>query len=215
MSSRHLALSSALRTCSRAPASTSVKAPLRTARLSTASRTAVASRSLAYTQTSPATSTGPKRPQATISRTTTVTHSATAGVRWSSESATGSTIWTFEEIQDLTNSPSSTNKPQAKAILIDTREPGELKQTGRIPGSVNVPITTSPDSFHIPADEFEDRFGFERPAPGTDVELVFYCKAGVRSRAAAAIARDAGWKRVGEYPGSWVEWSGKGGKVER
>jgi rhodanese-related sulfurtransferase len=93
------------------------------------------------------------------------------------------------------------------------REPGELTSTGRIPGAQNVPITTSPDSFHISAEEFEDRFGFQRPGP--DDEVVFYCKAGVRSRAAAGIAREAGWKKVGEYPGSWAEWSGKGGEVER
>ncbi len=59
----------------------------------------------------------------------------------------------------------------------------------------------------------EDRFGYVRPAK--DVEVVFYCKAGVRSRAAAALARDAGWTKVGEYPGSWIDWSEKGGKVER
>ena len=48
-----------------------------------------------------------------------------------------------------------------------------------------------------------------------DVELVFYCKAGVRSRAAAGMARMAGWKRTGEYGGSWDEWVGRGGEVER
>ncbi|KAI1127195.1 Rhodanese-like domain-containing protein [Nemania abortiva] len=135
----------------------------------------------------------------------------TAGrsIRWSTTSATGSKIWTFEEIQSLSTSPSS----ESKATLIDVREPGELQSTGRIPGAVNVPITTWPDSFHISEAEFEDRFGFARPPP--DAEVVFYCKAGVRSRAAAGIAREAGWKDVGEYPGSWIEWSGKGGEVQR
>lgn len=95
----------------------------------------------------------------------------------------------------------------------DVREPGELKQTGRIPHAINIPITSAPDSFHISDEEFEDRFGY--PRPDKDAEVVFYCKAGVRSRGAAAIARDAGWTRVGEYPGSWLDWSEKGGKVER
>ncbi|KAK7981603.1 hypothetical protein PG996_009293 [Apiospora saccharicola] len=129
------------------------------------------------------------------------------GVRWSTESATGSKIWSFEEVQNL---PSN-------VTLIDVREPGEIRQTGRIPGALNIPITTSPDSFHISEEEFEDRFGFARPNPNEneEQEVVLYCKAGVRSRAAAGIAREAGWKKVGEYPGSWVEWSGKGGKIER
>jgi len=85
-----------------------------------------------------------------------------------------------------------------------------------------------------------ERFGFRRPgsgssaAPGSSseaaaavadkeggvqdvTEVVFYCKAGVRSRAAARLAR--GWEgegvRVGEYKGSWVEWVGRGGVVEQ
>jgi rhodanese-related sulfurtransferase len=77
---------------------------------------------------------------------------------------------------------------------------------------VNIPITTSPDAFFISAEEFEDRFGFERP--GTEKEVVFYCRSGVRSRAAAELARQAGWGAVGEYPGSWTEWAEKGGVKE-
>ncbi|KAI1297977.1 Rhodanese-like domain-containing protein [Xylaria venustula] len=128
-------------------------------------------------------------------------------VRWSTTSATGSKIWSFEEIKSLASQDSET------PTLIDVREPSELASTGRIPGAVNIPITTSPDSFHITPEEFEDRFGFSRPEK--DDEVVFYCKAGVRSRAAAGIAREAGWKDVGEFPGSWVEWTAKGGDVER
>lgn len=94
----------------------------------------------------------------------------------------------------------------------DAREPGELIQTGRIPGAINIPITTSPDSFFISEDEFEDRFGY--PRPSKDSEVVFYCKAGVRSRGAAGLAREAGWEKVGEYPGSWLDWAGRGGRVE-
>ncbi|OTA58370.1 Rhodanese-like protein [Hypoxylon sp. EC38] len=119
-------------------------------------------------------------------------------------------IWSFEEINKAI-SPGS--KP--KVTIIDTREPSELSQTGRIPGALNIPIVSAPDSFHIGADEFRDRYGFERPDPEEDGEIVFYCKAGVRSRAAAEIAKAAGYKNVGEYPGSWLDWVEKGGKVER
>ncbi|KAK3485866.1 Rhodanese-like domain-containing protein [Neurospora hispaniola] len=116
-------------------------------------------------------------------------------------------IWAFEEIQTLIEDPNR------NVIIIDTREPGELHQTGRIPTAINIPITTSPDSFFISEDEFEDRFGF--PRPSKDSEVVFYCKAGVRSRGAAGLAREAGWEKVGEYPGSWLDWAARGGKVER
>ncbi|GAW18648.1 hypothetical protein ANO14919_081290 [Xylariales sp. No.14919] len=131
-------------------------------------------------------------------------------VRWSSTAPPAeSKIWTFEEIQSLSSNPS----PTSPTIIIDVREPAELRDTGRIPGALNIPISTAPDSFHIGDAEFEDRFGFARPGPASPV--VFYCKAGVRSRAAAGLARDAGWTDVGEFPGSWSEWFAKGGAVER
>lgn len=40
---------------------------------------------------------------------------------------------------------------------------------------------------------------------------MFFCKAGVRSKAAASLARQAGYENVGEYPGSWLEWEKLGG----
>ncbi len=43
---------------------------------------------------------------------------------------------------------------------------------------------------------------------------MFYCKAGVRSRAAAELAKHAGWEKVGEYPGSWMEWEKLCGEKE-
>jgi len=46
-------------------------------------------------------------------------------------------------------------------------------------------------------------------------EVVFYCKAGVRSRAAARMAREWVGVRVGDMKGGWMEWEGKGGQVER
>ncbi|KAK0629778.1 Rhodanese-like domain-containing protein [Bombardia bombarda] len=119
-----------------------------------------------------------------------------------------SKIWDFEQIQKLIKDPKSSS-----VIIVDTREPGELKETGRIPGAVNISVKSAPDSYHISDEEFEDAFGYPRPAK--DAEVVFYCKAGVRSRAAASLARDAGYTNVGEYPGSWLDWVERGGKVER
>lgn len=49
-------------------------------------------------------------------------------------------------------------------------------------------------------------------------EVVFYCKAGVRSRAAARLAAgEGGWKgvRIGDLGGGWMEWERRGGGVER
>lgn len=114
-----------------------------------------------------------------------------------------------------------TNNPQVQALtahptpnkhLIDVREPSE-HNAGTIPSALNIPVTSQPDALLLPPEEFADRFGFEKPPVGD--EVVFFCKAGVRSRAAAKIAKTAGYERVGEYEGSWMDWSKKGGEVEK
>lgn len=100
------------------------------------------------------------------------------------------------------------------------REPAELSSTGIIPSAVSVPLASQPDALFLTPEEFETRFGF--PKPGVkgeeeDADIVFYCKAGVRARAAAQLAEQAGYEagRLGVYDGSWLDWAKRGGRVER
>lgn len=46
-------------------------------------------------------------------------------------------------------------------------------------------------------------------------EVIFYCKAGVRSRAAATMAREWEGVKIGQYTEGWVGWEKKGGGIER
>lgn len=117
-------------------------------------------------------------------------------------------------------SPSPPAAPQKSLILVDVREPAELTATGVIPSAVCVPLASQPDALFLTPDEFETRFGFPKPgaAEGQETgDVVFYCKAGVRARAAAQLAVKAGYdpERVGVYDGSWLDWAGKGGKTEK
>ncbi|KAJ5678280.1 uncharacterized protein N7477_003913 [Penicillium maclennaniae] len=124
--------------------------------------------------------------------------------------------WGFEEIN--TALPSSSTSPTHKpVILIDVREPAELKGTGIIPSAISIPLASQPDAMYLTPDEFEDRFGFPKPQADFDGTLVFYCKAGVRARAAAQLAVQAGYnpEQIGVYEGSWLDWERNGGKVER
>ncbi|KAH6687944.1 Rhodanese-like domain-containing protein [Plectosphaerella plurivora] len=118
----------------------------------------------------------------------------------------GTKLWNFEQVKKAATG-------SGKVVIVDTREPGELEQTGSIPGALNIPISSRPESFFITDDEFEARYGYDRPAK--DTELVFFCKAGVRSRAAATLAKEAGWTNIGEYPGSWLDWEKNGGPTEK
>ena len=56
----------------------------------------------------------------------------------------------------------------------------------------------------------------ERGEAGGGVEeVIFYCKAGVRSRAAARMAREWVGVKAGDMKGGWMEWEARGGEVER
>ncbi|CZR46490.1 uncharacterized protein FPRO_11939 [Fusarium proliferatum ET1] len=116
--------------------------------------------------------------------------------------------WSFGDIKNHIEKSDPGN-----VVLIDVREPVELFETGKIPGAINIPITSAAQSFHISDEDFEDMYGFQRPAKNK--ELVFYCKAGVRARAAAQLAHYAGWDKIGDYAGSWLDWEAQQGPVEK
>ncbi|OQV08338.1 Rhodanese-like domain-containing protein [Cladophialophora immunda] len=119
-----------------------------------------------------------------------------------------STLYTFADMQTLAS------RPAPNRVIVDVREPSELKATGKIPGAHNLPIKSAADGFFLGPEEFEERFGWEKPSP--EDEVIFYCKAGVRSRAAARLAGQAAFGgKIGEFPGSWTEWAEKGGEVEK
>ncbi|KAG8627135.1 hypothetical protein KVT40_004618 [Elsinoe batatas] len=112
----------------------------------------------------------------------------------------------FDAVQSLAS------VPPPNTVLIDVREPSEFAE-GHIPNAINIPVKSQPDALLLPEDEFEDRFGFTKPP--TDADTVFYCRAGVRSKAASELAKRAGYSSVGDYAGSWLDWTAKGGKVVR
>ncbi|KAF7845721.1 hypothetical protein BT93_L0992 [Corymbia citriodora subsp. variegata] len=123
-------------------------------------------------------------------------------VRWHSAPASKSKVYDFQQVKQISE------KPSAERVLIDVREPSEY-EAGFIPGAINLPIKSQPDALFLPAHEFEDRFGMSKPS--ADQEVVFYCKSGVRSSAAASLAQQVGYQNVAEYRGSWLDWEKNGG----
>ncbi|OAG05966.1 Rhodanese-like protein, partial [Paraphaeosphaeria sporulosa] len=117
-----------------------------------------------------------------------------------------SKVYEFQDVLSIVENPSSST------ILIDVREPAEFAANS-IPTSLNVPITSQPDALLLSEEDFEDRFGFQKPPKEKNV--VFFCKAGVRSSAAAQLAKLAGYTKVGEYRGSWLDWERNGGPGTR
>jgi len=78
---------------------------------------------------------------------------------------------------------------QAGAKIVDVRTKPELAYVGRIPGSLAVEWQTYPGN--KPNPEF---IGELAASAGKDETLLFICRSGARSHAAAEAAARAGWK---------------------
>ena len=73
----------------------------------------------------------------------------------------------------------------------------------------NIPYKSAPDALALPAEEFQAKFGFSKPAK--DAELVVFCAAGRRAEGAQGKAVANGYTNVSIYPGSMNDWVAKGG----
>lgn len=95
----------------------------------------------------------------------------------------------------------------AGVILVDLREPGELVESGRIAGSLNVPrgmleFRADPTSpYHL-----ED-FDPER-------RIILHCATGGRSALAAAALLDMGYTNVAHLEGGLKAWVAAGRPIE-
>uniref|UniRef100_A0ABK9NG78 Rhodanese domain-containing protein n=1 Tax=Glossina morsitans morsitans TaxID=37546 RepID=A0ABK9NG78_GLOMM len=107
----------------------------------------------------------------------------------------------YEDIKELPKHP--------EKLLIDVREPNELRETGQIPTSINIPLGVVAQELHPDGDESTFKVKYGRDKPKIDTELIFHCKIGRRSHNAAEIAQQLGYQNVRNYLGSWTEWAEK------
>ncbi|KAK5922749.1 hypothetical protein CgunFtcFv8_019987 [Champsocephalus gunnari] len=112
-------------------------------------------------------------------------------------SAPPSTDVSYEQLKQLLSC--------RKAVVIDVREPWELREYGSIPGSINVPLAQVGNALQLDAEEFNEKYGGEMPQQ-TD-NIVFTCLAGIRSKNALDTATSLGYKDVHNYLGGWQDWS--------
>lgn len=96
-------------------------------------------------------------------------------------------------------------KDNNKVLLIDVREPDELKETGTIPGSINIPLGDVETVLkNTTKDEFKKRYG--RNKPELNDSIIFSCKLGKRSEMAQNIALMLGYKDIKNFQGGWEKW---------
>ncbi|BFF98067.1 rhodanese domain-containing protein [Drosophila madeirensis] len=108
---------------------------------------------------------------------------------------------TYERVKDVPNHPDT--------YLIDVREKEELRQTGSIPASLNIPLPELDKALRLDSKEFKSSYGRDKPAK--DSKIIFSCRSGKRVLEAEKIAKAQGYSNVVIYKGSWLEWAEKEG----
>ncbi|KAH8257574.1 hypothetical protein KR038_011645 [Drosophila bunnanda] len=108
---------------------------------------------------------------------------------------------TYEQVKDVPNHPD--------VYLIDVRRPDELKQTGQIPASINIPLDELERALNMDGAAFKSKYGRTKPEKGA--KIIFSCRSGNRVLEAEKIAKGQGFSNVVIYKGSWNEWAQKEG----
>jgi len=97
--------------------------------------------------------------------------------------------------------------------LIDVREPSELKDDGKIPNSINIPLGQVPEAFNMSDAAFKAKYGVSKPDFTSD--FVLSCRSGKRATGAFEKLRALGYKNISVYSGSFLDWLEKGGPIEK
>ncbi|XP_036420354.1 thiosulfate sulfurtransferase/rhodanese-like domain-containing protein 3 isoform X2 [Colossoma macropomum] len=108
-----------------------------------------------------------------------------------------SPVVTYEELKKLLVAKSG--------VVVDVREPWELREYGNIPGSINVPLGQVNGALQLKPEEFKEKYGGSMPS--TTENVVFTCLAGARSIKALEAAVSLGYSNAQHYPGGWQDWA--------
>ncbi|XP_060527423.1 rhodanese domain-containing protein CG4456-like [Cylas formicarius] len=105
-------------------------------------------------------------------------------------------VVTYEEVKELASKKTE--------LIIDVREPKELEDTGKIPGSINIPLADLERELLSHSDEFLKKFGIEKPDKSAPITV--HCKMGGRSLKACKLLEQMGYTNLKNYSGGWSDW---------
>lgn len=111
-----------------------------------------------------------------------------------------------QQIPNLTPDQVTEELSRGNATLIDIRESEELKQNGRIAGSVHAPR----GMLEFYADE---SLPYHKPEFDKNKRIILHCALGGRSALAAATLKQMGYEKVAHMDGGLKAWKDSGKPV--
>ena len=108
-----------------------------------------------------------------------------------------------EQIENLTPQQVQEELSKGNVTLIDIRESEELKQTGKIGGSVHAPRGML--EFYA-----DSSLAYHKPEFDKNKRLILHCASGGRSALAAATLKQMGYEKVAHMEGGLKAWKESG-----
>ncbi|WP_152270384.1 rhodanese-like domain-containing protein [Agriterribacter humi] len=108
-----------------------------------------------------------------------------------------------QQIENLTPVQVKEELSKGNATLIDIRESEELKENGKIPGSVHAPRGML--EFYADAS-----LPYHRPEFDKNEKIILHCASGGRSALAAATLKQMGYENVAHLDGGIKAWKEAG-----
>lgn len=99
------------------------------------------------------------------------------------------------------------NSQKDNLKIIDVRNKTEIQENGKIPGSLNLPMTELEAGLDMDDEAFASKFGFQKPT--SNDTIVTHCLKGGRAMKAYSVFEEKC------YSGSFDDWVKNGGKVVR
>ncbi|XP_066581446.1 rhodanese domain-containing protein CG4456-like [Prorops nasuta] len=93
-------------------------------------------------------------------------------------------------------------------LIVDVREQEEIDQTGKLPGSIHIPMGDVANYFTNSSEKsFKERFN--KLKPNHDTKVILSCKSGKRSGMVQQELQKLGYKNIYNFTGGWMEWESK------
>ncbi|KZC13850.1 PREDICTED: thiosulfate sulfurtransferase/rhodanese-like domain-containing protein 3 [Dufourea novaeangliae] len=90
-------------------------------------------------------------------------------------------------------------------LIIDVREQNEINETGKLPGSIHIPMgNVSNVLSSLSPKDFRNTFDKEKPSK--DTKIILSCRSGKRSAMVQEEIQKLGYQKAYNYVGGWLDW---------
>ncbi|CAL7940733.1 unnamed protein product [Xylocopa violacea] len=93
----------------------------------------------------------------------------------------------------------------SSVLIIDVREKEEIDETGKLPGSIHIPMGDVANTLLSLSDkDFKEKFNREKPLK--DTKIILSCRSGKRSGMVQEEILKLGYENAYNYVGGWLDW---------